>query len=146
VTLNAEAVTRALDRVVDPCSNAMGLPLGLVEMGLVKDVEFDHAAAQVVVRLRLTSPCCSYGPLIAAAARTELQRIPGLASATVEIDHGATWTPAALTTDAARRLEQRRAATRRLTGVQPYTWDRSQSTEAPSFPPTPVPPTRGVQQ
>jgi len=116
------AVDAALDRVVDPCSCALGEPLGLREMGLAHEVRVDQARGEVAVTMRLTSPCCAYGASMAVAARDELRRVDGVRTATVEIDHGAIWTPAALTGGAGVRLEVRRDRTRALTGVRPHDW------------------------
>jgi metal-sulfur cluster biosynthetic enzyme len=120
--IDRNSVAHALDRVVDPCSNAMGEPLGLREMGLTTNVEIDDAVGEVRVTLRLTSPCCAYGPTMADAARSELERIRGVASAIVEIDHGLVWTPAAISTSASERLAARRRRTRELVGVEPHDW------------------------
>jgi len=112
-------VRAAVDRVVDPCSNAMGVPLGLLAMGLVDVVD---VSPRVELRLRLTSPCCSYGPTLAAALVTEVGRLPDVADVHVEIDHGAMWSPARISVDAAASLRRRRAHTVFVTGVRPHDW------------------------
>lgn len=122
MTVTLAEVHAALDRVVDPCSNAMGAPLGLHEMGLAHDVSLDVAARAVRVTMRVTSPCCAYGPAMAVAAQRELAALDGIDVATVEIDHGAVWVPTAMTPAAIERIELRRRATRELAGVTPYDW------------------------
>ena len=67
-SIDRDAVVAALDAVVDPCSNALGEPLGLHEMGLTSRVDIDDDACAVVVTMRLTSQCCAYGPTMALAA------------------------------------------------------------------------------
>lgn len=114
------AVDAALDAVVDPCSNALGEPLGLLEMGLVADRSI--VAGHVEVAMRLTSPCCAYGPTMAEAARREIERVDGVTSVAVRIDHAAVWTPEQITPVAADRVRARRAATVELTGVRPHDW------------------------
>jgi metal-sulfur cluster biosynthetic enzyme len=114
----------ALDGVVDPCSAAMGVPVGLHEMGLVTEVRIDEADAAVEVRMRLTSPCCAYGPQLAAAARERMLAVDGVRSARVDIDHGAIWSASDIAGSAAGRLEVRRRVTRDLTGVRPFDWAR----------------------
>jgi metal-sulfur cluster biosynthetic enzyme len=122
--IDRSAVDAVLDSVVDPCSNALGEPLGLREMGLATTVAIDDAAGSVEVTMRLTSPCCSYGPMMATAAERELAALPGVRSAVVRIDHGAVWTPAAIVGPAAERLAARRARTLELSGITPYDWSR----------------------
>jgi metal-sulfur cluster biosynthetic enzyme len=114
-------IRAALDRVVDPCSAAMDVPLGLAEMGLVASIADDgHGTVDVV--LQMTSPCCAYGPRLADAARRELERLPGVVHAAVTIDHTAEWTPADMAPRALSRLAVRRRDTRRSTGITPYDW------------------------
>lgn len=120
--IDRRAVSKALDRVVDPCSNALGEPLGLREMGLTSSVDVDDASGTVAVTMRLTSPCCAYGPMMAVAAERELAAVPGVKSATVTIDHGAVWTPAEILPAASKRLSVRRSRTIALSGVQPHDW------------------------
>lgn len=116
------AVSAALDRVVDPCSSAMGMPLGLVEMGLVTRTEHDPETGTLKVTLRVTSPCCAYGEVLAEAARAELEQLPAVTNATVVVDYGAVWTPVDISPHAGKALAIRRAATVTLTGVRPYDW------------------------
>lgn len=120
--IDRRAVSEALDRVVDPCSNALGEPLGLREMGLTSSVDVDDASGTVAVTMRLTSPCCAYGPTMAVAAERELAAVPGVRSATVTIDHGAVWTPAEILPGPSMRFSVRRARTIALSGVQPHDW------------------------
>ena len=128
--IDRHAVDEALDRVVDPCSNALGEPLGLREMGLTSSVDVDDASGTVTVTMRLTSPCCAYGPTMALAAERELAVVPGVRSATVTIDHGAVWTPAEILPNASVRLSERRFRTIAVFDVRPYEWSNWKSTES----------------
>jgi metal-sulfur cluster biosynthetic enzyme len=116
------SVRAAIGRVVDPCSNAMGVPLDVADMGLVTQIAIDHAAGSVSVTMCVTSACCSYGPAMATALEAELQGVPGVHHASVTIDHRVVWTPDRLSPDASERLEQSRARTRALTALTPYDW------------------------
>ena len=120
--IDRSAIDAALDRVVDPCSNALGEPLGLREMGLTSTVDIDESRGSVAVTMRLTSPCCSYGPTMALAAERELHAVSGVRSATVTIDHSAVWTPAEILSEASVRLGSRRARTLAIADVQPHDW------------------------
>ena len=60
--LDDATVREVINQVVDPCSASIGIPIGLVDLGLVRSVEVDNAADRpdVIVRLRLTSPGCMF--------------------------------------------------------------------------------------
>jgi len=120
--IDRSAIDAALDRVVDPCSNALGEPLGLREMGLTASIDIDEHVGSVQVTMRLTSPCCAYGPTMALAAEHELHAVSGVRSATVTIDHSAVWTPAEILSEASVRLSDRRARTLAIADTQPHDW------------------------
>jgi len=129
--IDRHALHEALDRVVDPCSNALGEPLGLREMGLTPSVDIDDASGTVTVTMCLTSPCCEFGPTMALAAERELAAVPGVRSVTVTIDYGAAWTPAAIMPSATVRLSERRLHTIAVFDIQPHEWSTWKSTESP---------------
>ncbi len=115
-------VDSAVARVVDPCSDAMGLPLDVAEMGLVRRLDVDAEAGEVQLTLALTSPCCAYGPAMAAALEAELSALDWVHRVSVDIDHAAVWTPADMSPAASDRLGTARDRTLLLTGVRPYDW------------------------
>lgn len=115
-------VIAALDRVVDPCSKAIGTPLGLVAMGLATLTSIDSKTGRVSLSLRLTSPCCAYGPALVAAMRAEVESLSWTTSVHVTIEHGALWSERSLTDAAAQTLNARRVITLALSGAQPYKW------------------------
>ena len=55
-----EAVHAALEGIVDPCSAATGVPLSILDMGLLRGVKI--VGDEVLVDLRLTSPLCHQAP------------------------------------------------------------------------------------
>jgi metal-sulfur cluster biosynthetic enzyme len=122
--ISRELIDAALDRVVDPCSVSVGAHLGLAEMGLVRSVR-EPSPGRLEVVLTMTSPCCSYGPGLAAAAQAELAKVAGVRSVSVELDHGGVWSEALVTAAARERLAEGREV--RLGGgaVAPYRWDVS---------------------
>lgn len=113
-------VTAALDRVVDPCSAAMGLHLGLAELGLVDAVEVDGGTVRV--RLVTTSPGCRFGPAMATALGDALREVPGVDAAEVELDPAAVWTEGRMAPAAAAALAAGRA--QRAARVSPHDWGR----------------------
>ncbi len=98
-------VRAALDEVHDPCSEVAGVPAGILEMGLVHDLQVSHEPDGAVVRLaiRVTEPTCLMGPSLASGARERLAALPGVARV---------WTPAAMSAEYRARLAEHRAARR----------------------------------
>jgi metal-sulfur cluster biosynthetic enzyme len=104
-----QQVKAALNRVADPCSIATGVPIGLCDMGMLKDVSIDGNNVDVV--LRLTSPICWQAGNIIEAVEKQLREIM---SGTVKcaIDHSAEWMPHMMADESKRRLRQMRPLTR----------------------------------
>ena len=99
-------VAAVLNSVVDPCSAAAGAPAGLLEMGLVKDVEVavEGGRAHVEVVLRLTHPSCLMGPLFVESAEQGLLALPGVESAKVSLAADYSWTEEAMSEEYRARL------------------------------------------
>ena len=60
------AVTEALRQVIDPEMN-----LNIVDLGLVRRVDFEEETGDVTIGLTLTSPMCPMGPEIMNAVRNK---------------------------------------------------------------------------
>lgn len=107
-------VRAALDAVVDPCSVVAGAPAGIVQMGLVRALELadGEAGATIRVRIGVTEPGCLMGASFAAQARTQLERLDGVARVEIEFDHANDWMPSDMDGDYHRRLDAVRAARR----------------------------------
>ena len=72
------------------------IPVNIVDLGLLYDVsiEADEAhGSRVQVRMTLTAPGCGMGQLIAADVKDRLERLPGVASAAVEVVWEPPWGP-----------------------------------------------------
>ena len=110
-----EDVISRLHEVIDPCSVATNVPLSIVEMGMVENV--DVASGNVMVALRMTSPLCHALPYFQMEVERVLAGMPGISEVKCTFDHGGNWQPDNLTTDAQRKLAERRELIRkRLTG------------------------------
>jgi metal-sulfur cluster biosynthetic enzyme len=81
-----------LNTIGDPCSVAQGVPMGLDDMGLVRDVTLDDEG-NVEIGLRLTSPSCHIVGYFDVEAKRRVLELPGVRSVTVQVDHGLDWTP-----------------------------------------------------
>jgi metal-sulfur cluster biosynthetic enzyme len=91
-----------LNTIGDPCSVAQGVPMGLDDMGLVRDVKLD-SEGNVEISLRLTSPSCHIVGYFDVEAKRRVLGLPGVRSVTVRVDHGLDWTPQMMSEDAKAR-------------------------------------------
>jgi metal-sulfur cluster biosynthetic enzyme len=89
------AVMECLERIVDPCSVASGVPAGLVSMGLVGPVDIEEGSngSKVKVTLYITEPGCLMGSIFELTARRALNELPGIAEAEVTMDYTHVWGP-----------------------------------------------------
>ena len=86
------AIRAALERIVDPCSIATGLPISLPDMGMVKAIEIGEDGV-VHVELRLTSPICWQAANIIAQVEETLAQAPGVTKVVCTVDPAAEWMP-----------------------------------------------------
>jgi len=100
-----ELVSR-LQEITDPCSAATNVPLSIVEMGMVANVEFE--SGNVVVALRMTSPLCHALPYFQMEIERVLAGIPGIGTVTCTFDNGGNWQPDNMTVGAQHKLADRR--------------------------------------
>lgn len=98
-------VEAVLDGITDPCSAALGRPIGLVGMGLVRDVAIDAGAdgVRVAVALTTTDPLCMVAPAFIDSVYRRVGAMAGVLDVTVRLDHGI-WTEADLEPEAREGL------------------------------------------
>lgn len=99
-------VEAALRRIVDPCSIATGVPIDLVDMGLVLGASREGPVARV--RLQLTSNVCIQIGIIEAKIYDEVGGIDGVEQVVVDVDHQAEWLPSMVHPRATAALRERR--------------------------------------
>ena len=113
-----DTVIRQLNTVRDPCSVAVGVTAGLVDMGLVEHVTIKRAAAHdrwdVTVSIGLTEPTCPMGFAFTNSARDVLTELDWVGEIAVNLATELTWTPERATPDYRRALEASRASKARL--------------------------------
>lgn len=95
-------IYEALRRVVDPCSIATGVPIDIVDMGLVTAVRVDRGKAYV--EIAVTSPVCWQVGNIIDAVEKAVAGVPGISSVSCEIDTVTDWLPEMMEAGARRRL------------------------------------------
>jgi metal-sulfur cluster biosynthetic enzyme len=92
-----EQVWDALRNCYDP-----EIPLNIVDLGLVYEVKVEKD--DVHVKMTLTAQGCPAHGLISDTVREELQRIPGVKEATVEVVWDPPWEPGRISEEGKRRL------------------------------------------
>jgi metal-sulfur cluster biosynthetic enzyme len=100
-----ELVHEHLQQVIDPCSAASVLPMSILELGLIRDVELVEGS--LVVHLRLTSPSCMMVAYLAREVTTRLVGLPGVTRIEVRPDEGLDWEPDLIDADRAAERERR---------------------------------------
>jgi metal-sulfur cluster biosynthetic enzyme len=105
----ATLVRSVANDVYDPCGMAMGLKLGLVEMGIVREVTAapGDEGWHVGVHLQLTSPGCQYFFYFQQELETRLTAHPDVSRVSIGWDNGLNWTPEDLHTSAREKLNTR---------------------------------------
>jgi metal-sulfur cluster biosynthetic enzyme len=101
-----DEVHDALRGVVDPCSAATGVPLSILDMGLLGSIGIDGDV--VSIELRLTSPLCHQSPYFLIEIERRVGALPGVRSVVCRTDLGLDWDPAMMSPDAVRRLAEQR--------------------------------------
>lgn len=96
-------LTAALETVIDPCSAATGVPLSVLDMGLVKRAE--RIGDRVEVDVRLTAPICWNAAPMMDAIEQAVKRTCGVDAVVCTADHGLDWTPGHMSPAATRRLQ-----------------------------------------
>ncbi len=94
-----------LDEIKDPCSVASGTPLGLVEMGLIKQLDISDEG-QVAIQLCLTAPFCHMIAFFQKETAKRVGSIAGVSSVSLTPDNGLDWSPSRMSAPARKRREK----------------------------------------
>jgi metal-sulfur cluster biosynthetic enzyme len=118
--IDGVVVRAMLNEIVDPCSAAAGSPAGLVDMGLVRHVDVQHApeGARVTVTIGLTEPACWMGFPFAKQATERLRALPGVSEVDVRLDPTADWSPSSMSPEYRQRLARDRLVRRRAVSLR----------------------------
>ena len=120
------AVRDALRRVVDPCSIATGVPISIIDMGLVLDAAVEGSTARV--ELCLTSPICLQITNILSKVEETVASLPGIEKVNCTVDVSYEWMPSMMSASSQRRLRAARPVTSTLVDLPPtrrQVYDRS---------------------
>jgi metal-sulfur cluster biosynthetic enzyme len=97
-SLTVDGVMNALRSCYDP-----EIPVNIVDLGLVYSVEIDDDS--VKVKMTLTTVGCPAHAYLMHQVQTEIEKIPGVKKAEVEIVWDPPWTPDKMNPEAKKRLE-----------------------------------------
>jgi metal-sulfur cluster biosynthetic enzyme len=97
-SLTVDGVMNALRSCYDP-----EIPVNIVDLGLVYGVEIDED--NVKVKMTLTTVGCPAHAYLMHQVQTEIEKIPGVKKAEVEIVWDPPWTPDKMNPEAKKRLE-----------------------------------------
>ena len=89
--VDEQAVWQQLRTCYDP-----EIPVNIVDLGLIYHLELtpgERGGQNVAAKMTLTAQGCGMGPVIAADAKSKLEALPGVESATVEIVWDPIWNP-----------------------------------------------------
>ncbi len=95
--ITKEQVYDALLECYDP-----EIPVNIVDLGLIYDVEVD--GEKVAVKMTLTAPGCGMGTMIAADAKEKIMALDGVTDATVDLVWDPPWNPSMIKDEAKQRL------------------------------------------
>jgi metal-sulfur cluster biosynthetic enzyme len=95
--ITKEQVYEALQECYDP-----EIPVNIVDLGLVYDVEID--GGKVAVKMTLTAPGCGMGTMIAADAKQRIMALEGVEDASVDLVWDPPWNPSMINEEAKQRL------------------------------------------
>ena len=99
-------IRAAVNDIHDPCSVSQGVPAGLVDMGLLCDVQLgplEGGRYRALVAIRLTGPGCFYGIYFEREIRVRLEAMAEIGAIDVEFSSEFDWTP----DDVAPHIQQR---------------------------------------
>lgn len=105
---SALAVRERLDEIIDPCSEARGTDLSIVDMGLLKKVEIEDGT--VNIELRITSPSCMMVGYFIEEANKRVGGMDGVEEVRLETDAGFSWREEMMSDTAKKRREEHQQA------------------------------------
>lgn len=84
--INEQQVWQALDGIFDP-----EIPISLVQLGLIYQVDVDQDNKQVNITMTLTAPGCGMGPILVGDVEYRVGRLPNVDKVKVELVFDPPW-------------------------------------------------------
>ena len=85
-TVNKDQVWEALDSIFDP-----EIPISLVSLGLIYDVELEPCTGEVSIHMTLTAPGCGMGPVLVSDVKYRVAKVPNVTSVKVDLVFDPPW-------------------------------------------------------
>lgn len=123
------AIRRAIETVFDPCSVNAGVPINVIDMGLVLGWTVD-ADGDVEIRMRLTSPGCTLAPSFMHRIELAVNAVEHVRNAQVKVTGLGLWSEADVAPDKLRELRETRMASQSLIGTRPRQWQSEMPTKS----------------
>ncbi len=114
MSVKVEEVRAALNEISDPCSCALGVPVGLADLGLIDSIIVDNS--RVSVSLLTTSPQCMFVGHFVAEAERLINALPWVGQVSVRVRYELIWDDSRIEP---RRREMLRWRLMRLPAQQP---------------------------
>lgn len=84
--VDPEQVWEALGTIYDP-----EIPVNIVDLGLVYDVEIDQSTGKVYILMTLTAPGCGMGPVLVGDVEYRVGKVPNVNEVKVELVFDPPW-------------------------------------------------------
>ncbi|MDY0006309.1 MAG: putative Fe-S cluster assembly protein SufT [Spongiibacteraceae bacterium] len=84
--VDEDQVWQALDTIYDP-----EIPISLVQLGLIYQVEVDADSGRVDIRMTLTAPGCGMGPVLVSDVEYRVSKVPNVTSVHVDLVFDPPW-------------------------------------------------------
>lgn len=84
--IEEDQVWAALKTVFDP-----EIPIDLVELGLIYQVDVDQSEHSVAIQMTLTAPGCGMGPVLVSDVKYRVAKVPNVKQVTVELVFDPPW-------------------------------------------------------
>lgn len=84
--ISEDQVWKALKSIYDP-----EIPVNLVDLGLIYDVEIDQENKTIDINMTLTAPGCGMGPVLVGDVEYRTSKVPNVKSVNVELIFDPPW-------------------------------------------------------
>lgn len=84
-----DEVIATINGIVDPCSQALRVPIGIADLGLVEAL--DVSGENVTIVLMTTTPFCMFVGMFQEEARRRVSTLPWVDSVQVQMKYDAIW-------------------------------------------------------
>lgn len=85
-TISTDQVWQALETIFDP-----EIPISIVQLGLIYNVEVDQAENIANINMTLTAPGCGMGPVLVSDVKYRVAKVPNVKQVNVELVFDPPW-------------------------------------------------------